>query len=79
LGAARGIPAWRQAGFVDFIFVTGLAEGTGLFLVLGSKSAAPAALALGTFLLREIAWLAYLRGLNQKHAPALSLAVLSTS
>ena len=35
LPAARGIPAWRPKLVVPLIFVTGLCEGLGLFLMLG--------------------------------------------
>lgn len=52
-----------------------LAEGTGLFLVLGGAgSAAMVALALAATLVREAAREAYRRGLVRDHAPAGTLA-----
>lgn len=52
-----------------------LAEGTGLFLVLGGAGqAAMVALALAATLVREAAREAYRRGLVRDHAPAGTLA-----
>lgn len=41
LPASKGIPAWRQPELVPFMLVTGLAEGTGLALILASALAGP--------------------------------------
>ena len=78
LRASRGIPAWRQAEIVPFIFATGLAEGAGLYLAVGSQSAWLASLALAACLVREGAWFAYTRGLARSGAAAPALAVLSS-
>ncbi|HET9019458.1 MAG TPA: phenylacetyl CoA, partial [Acetobacteraceae bacterium] len=63
LRAARAIPAWRQAEIVPLILASGLAEGSGLFLLLGSARPAFVLLALGAGLAREAAWAAYRAGL----------------
>lgn len=78
LRAARGIPAWRQAEIVPFIIATGIAEGAGLYLAVGSQSVTVSCFALAACLLREAVWHAYLRGLACTSTTAASLAVLSS-
>lgn len=77
LHASRGIPAWCQKELPLLIIATGLAEGTGLYLLLGvpSKVMITAALAAGVF--REIVREAYRRGLLRAKAPAGTLAWFS--
>lgn len=75
LRASRAIPAWSHPRTVPLILSTALAEGAGLFLVLGGAgSTAMVALALAATLVREAAREAYRRGLLHGHAPAGTLA-----
>ena len=76
LRAARAIPAWRQAEIVPFLLATGLAEGSGAYVVVGSHEAGWLAVALAAGLLREAAWLAYRAGLARTPAAETALAVL---
>jgi len=76
LRAARAIPAWRQAEIVPFLLATGLAEGSGAYVVVGSHAAGWLAVALAAGLLREAAWLAYRAGLARTPATGTALAVL---
>jgi phenylacetyl-CoA:acceptor oxidoreductase subunit 2 len=85
LRAARGIPAWRQAEIVPFILATGLAEGSGLYLIAGAQTLIAQtpigrwlALALVAGLLREAAWWAYRAGLARTPGAAPSLAAFDT-
>lgn len=62
LGAARGIPAWREPLVVPLIVATGLAEGAGLLLalwVLARAGEAPPAVAAWLFALALAARLAF--------------------
>jgi phenylacetyl-CoA:acceptor oxidoreductase subunit 2 len=79
LRAARGIPAWRQKQTVPFILATGLAEGSGLYLLAGSQAFPWLGLALFAGLLREAAWLAYRAGLARTPGSARSLAIFDTT
>jgi phenylacetyl-CoA:acceptor oxidoreductase subunit 2 len=74
LHASRGIPAWCQDETVPLILATGLAEGTGLFLVIAGAPPAMIAAALATTMLREIAREFYRRGLVKAKAPTGTLA-----
>jgi phenylacetyl-CoA:acceptor oxidoreductase subunit 2 len=74
LHAARGIPAWCQKETVPLILATGLAEGTGLFLVIAGAPAAMVAVALGAAVLREVMRELHRRGLIKAKAPAGTLA-----
>jgi len=76
LRAARAIPAWRQAGIVPLLLATGLAEGSGAYVVVGSHAVGWLAVALVAGLLREAAWLAYRTGLARTPAAGPALAVL---
>lgn len=78
LKASRGIPAWKQPEIVPFIIATGLAEGTGAYLVLGEASMVWISLALIAGMAREGAWWAYRRGLFQSNAPAGTCACLAS-
>ncbi len=77
LRAARAIPAWRQAQIVPLILASGLAEGSGLFLLLGSSRPAFVLLALGAGLAREAAWAAYRAGVAAAPAGASALVVFA--
>lgn len=77
LHASRGIPAWCQNEVVPLIVTTGLAEGTGAFLVIAHPSVAMIAVALTAGLAREIAREAYRRGVIRTKAPAGTLAWFS--
>ncbi len=78
LRAARGIPAWRQAEIVPLILATGLAEGSAVFLLVGSHAVPWLTLALLAVLAREAAWLAYRSGLAGTEAAARALSVFAT-
>lgn len=77
LHASRGIPAWCQKETVPMILATGLAEGAGLYLVVGQASTAMIAVALVAVLLREAARESYRRGVIRAKAPAGTLAWFS--
>jgi phenylacetyl-CoA:acceptor oxidoreductase subunit 2 len=77
LHASRGIPAWCQKETVPMILATGLAEGAGLYLLVGQASSAMIAVALFAALLREAAREAYRRGVIRAKAPAGTLAWFS--
>lgn len=74
LHASRGVPAWSASDAPLLIVATGLAEGTGLYLVLGAPSAAMIAAALAAAVFREAARAFYRRGLIRAKAPAGTLA-----
>ena len=84
LNAARGIPAWRHPRAVPLMVVTGLAEGAGIGVLVGSLSV-PAVAATswiawplaGLIALRIFAVLQYRSGLNRDGAPQALLRVLS--
>lgn len=77
LHASRGIPAWCQKETVPLILSTGLAEGTGLFLVIAGAPPAMVATACGIAILRELVRELYRRGLVKANAPAGTLAWFS--
>ncbi len=79
LRAARGIPAWRQEQIVTLILATGLAEGSGIFLIAGASATRWLVIALFAALLREAAWLSYRAGLAATPQAARSLAVFATA
>lgn len=74
LHAARGIPAWCQKETVPLIVATGIAEGTGLFLVIAGAPAAMIGVALCAAILRELVREIYRLGLIKAKAPAGTLA-----
>jgi phenylacetyl-CoA:acceptor oxidoreductase subunit 2 len=74
LRASRAIPAWSHRRTVPLIVLTGLAEGTGAFLVLGDPTTAMIAAALAAAVVREAAREAYRRGLIAAKAPEGTLA-----
>lgn len=83
LQAAKGIPAWRIAWAVPLIVVTGLAEGSGLFLAATTPFAAlqplaktVAVIAVILAMLRSGIWRSYLAALKIRGAPTGALAVL---
>ena len=62
LRASKGIPAWRTAGITPLIMATGLAEGSGLYLIAsggGGATRAPLALFALALVARAIAWRSY--------------------
>ena len=79
LRAARGIPAWRQAESVPWILATGLAEGSGVYLIAGAHGAGWLGFALLAGLLREAAWRSYRAGLAGTPAAARSVAVFDAA
>jgi len=81
LRAVRGVPAWREPALRPAMLATGLAEGAGLFLVVGAlASPTPPAWSLWLALLavaaRGAAWSRYHRTLHRAGAPEASLRVL---
>ena len=75
-GSAIAIPAWREPLTLPLLAVTGLAEGVGLFWLLGAWSGPPAWLAVplaGLVLLRWMLWRGWRRRLQAQPAalPAL--------
>lgn len=78
LRASRAIPAWSHPRTVPLIVATALAEGSGVFLLLGgAASAAMVGLALVAALAREVAHEAWHRGLVAAPAPQGTLACLA--
>jgi len=73
LMAAKGVPAWREPRIVPLIVVTGLAEGTGAFLLLWSVSHGSSfeimALALSMIALRWMGWAAYRAHIYSERIP----------
>ena len=73
LPAARGIPAWRPSLVIALMFVTGLTEGCGVYLLLGlwHKQVGGVAmlLAAGLVLVRLVVWLLYRRKVDASLAP----------
>ncbi|WP_152619675.1 polysulfide reductase NrfD family protein [Paramagnetospirillum magnetotacticum] len=78
LKASRGIPAWKQPEIVGFIIATGLAEGTGAFLLLGNSTTLWLVTAAAAGLAREGAWRTYRQGLIRSKAPAGTLDCLAS-
>lgn len=80
LPASRGIPAWRPPALVLFMLATGIAEGTGLALIIGSAFGGPETwqiLALAVLLaLRLGLWFRYRRATRAGGLPAKARAVL---
>lgn len=80
LQAAKGIPAWRTIAMIPLTACTGLTEGAGLLLLLGSIiKDMPAWLPYATMVLlvaRALAWVHYRGRLEAERAPAPALAVL---
>ncbi|MDE2335191.1 MAG: phenylacetyl CoA [Rhodospirillales bacterium] len=74
LHAARAIPAWRKPELVALIVAGGLAEGTGLALVVAESARWPVLLALAAGAAREVAWRRYRVALGRdgRTAPALA-------
>ncbi len=80
LGAAKGIPAWREPALLPFLMASGLTEGAGLLAILAQFGLAPAwatPLGLGLLVVRLVLWRGYLSALARNGAPAASLAALS--
>jgi phenylacetyl-CoA:acceptor oxidoreductase 26-kDa subunit len=79
LQGAKGIPAWRVPALAWLIFITALAEGAGLFVVLATLFDTPARGVLAYFSLalvaRGLAWSIY-RGSVAKSAARPALAAL---
>jgi len=75
LRASKGIPAWRTAGITPLIMATGLAEGSGLYMLLtagGGETRAPLLLFALAIVARAFAWRGYRANLG-KGAPLRAL------
>ncbi|MGE3597192.1 MAG: NrfD/PsrC family molybdoenzyme membrane anchor subunit [Dehalococcoidia bacterium] len=80
LRASKGIPAWREPAIVPLIFVTGIASGAGLLLLLSpSNDGLPALFVAAVLGLRQLTLSHYLRQLAHHHAPSKTLSVLRTA
>lgn len=67
---SRGIPAWRQPAIVPLLFLTGLAEGGGLFALVALVFGGAAVWATAALLLLAAGrWLAWRRYFRQISAP----------
>ncbi len=79
LQAAKGIPAWREPRLVPLLVVTGLVEGSGVFLVTAPLHDAATMGLLAAFgllvIARAFAWRVYRRRLAGKASPG-ALAAL---
>ena len=73
LPAAKGIPAWRSKLVTPLVFVTGLCEGYGAFLLLGlvhGMVTGPVVLSFAALVLARIAvWAVYRRNVDASLAP----------
>jgi phenylacetyl-CoA:acceptor oxidoreductase subunit 2 len=83
LHEAKGIPAWRSPAIVPLIVATGMAEGSGMFLVatallppLGPMAEIAAVAATMLAALRAWTWGRYLTSLRIEGAPVRAIAVL---
>jgi phenylacetyl-CoA:acceptor oxidoreductase subunit 2 len=83
LKEAKGIPAWRVFWVVPLVIVTGLAEGSGLFLVAVAQIAAfdpltqlAGIIAVALAALRAWIWRSYQAALEAEGAPTRTLAIL---
>ncbi|HET7806399.1 MAG TPA: DmsC/YnfH family molybdoenzyme membrane anchor subunit [Pseudolabrys sp.] len=83
LKEAKGIPAWRTFWIVPLVIVTGLAEGSGLFLAVVAPIVPPhslaqlaAGIAVALIALRGLAWRSYRTGLESEGAPTGTLTAL---
>jgi phenylacetyl-CoA:acceptor oxidoreductase subunit 1 len=84
LKEAKGIPAWRTLWIVPLVVVTGLAEGSGLFLAAVAQIAPPnllvqlaAAIAVALMAVRGWIWRSYQTALESEGAPSRTLAALN--
>jgi len=82
LREAKGIPTWRSPLIVPLILATGLAEGSGLFLIatavlppLASMAKVAAVIAALMAAVRAWTWASYLAGLRVEGAPKRAFAV----
>jgi phenylacetyl-CoA:acceptor oxidoreductase subunit 2 len=79
LGAARGIPAWREPLLLPLLVLTALVEGGGLFFLtvgLHRGGSAPLLVLFGVLMLaRVLVWLAYRRRLAATAAPRALIAL----
>ena len=82
LKEAKGIPAWRTSWMVPLVIVTGLAEGSGLFLAAAAQFAAlhlianlVAFIAVALVALRGWVWRSYQAALETEGAPTRTFVV----
>lgn len=79
LPAARGIPAWRPGLLIPLMFVTGLTEGCGVYLLLGlgHKQVGGVAMLLAALLVlvRLVVWMLYRREVDASLAPRARVAL----
>jgi len=84
LEQSKGIPAWRTPRVIPLILATGLAEGSGLYLLLAALLpdlggvAEPMAIALAVLATARIwAWWRYLNALASEGAPTRTLEIFA--
>ena len=79
LPAARGIPAWRPVRLIPLMFVTGLTEGCGAYLLLGlwHQQAGGVAMLVAALLVlvRWVVWVRYRRAVDASLAPRARVAL----
>jgi len=82
LHSAKGIPAWRTPRVVPLMLATGIAEGSGLFLIatqvapsLAAAAVAAAIAAAIMVVIRALLWSFYDGGLRSEGAPLRTLSV----
>jgi len=75
--AVRGIPAWRERMVMPLLGLSGLAEGSGLYLIftvlLGRLLPSMLIIALGLIIARALAWQIYRTALDRSHVPQLTV------
>ncbi len=74
--AVRGIPAWRERMVMPLLGLSGLAEGSGLYLIftvlVGRLLPSMLVITLGLIIARALAWQIYRMALDRSHVPQLT-------
>ena len=79
--SAKGLPAWREAGVMPLLGLSGLTEGLGVYLLVTAfLGAVPVALQIIAVILvtaRALAWYRYLAAMARTDAPAPTMTALT--
>jgi phenylacetyl-CoA:acceptor oxidoreductase subunit 2 len=79
--SAKGLPAWRAAGVMPLLGISGLTEGLGVYLLVTAIFVAvPLVLQVTTVVLvvaRAFAWYRYLSAMTRADAPTATMKVLN--